>query len=126
MTLAVMYAHYHDELVCDMAETYHVFDLRALPVETLATLAVGLRENSRVKMKMAGIRYIPMEVVLSEFFDTYIIRNTPGEKRGSLKLLSDALMNKGDQAARKNMAFRSGEDFMRVHAALFNGVENNG
>ena len=32
-----------DELVCDFAETYHILDLRALPVPLAATLAWGLR-----------------------------------------------------------------------------------
>ena len=36
-----------DELVCDMAETYHVLDWRALGLPLAATLAGGLRETSR-------------------------------------------------------------------------------
>lgn len=43
-----MIATDQDALICDMAETYGIFDLQALPVATLATLAVGLRENSRI------------------------------------------------------------------------------
>ena len=39
-------------LICDFAETYGVFDYRGLPVKTMAALAVGLRENSRIKMKI--------------------------------------------------------------------------
>lgn len=39
-------------LICDFAETYHVFNYRELPVKTMATLAVGLRDNSRIKLKM--------------------------------------------------------------------------
>lgn len=44
------------ELICDLAETYGVLDYRALPVETLAALCVGLREDSRIKRKIAGER----------------------------------------------------------------------
>lgn len=43
-------------LICDMAETYKVFDLRALPVPMLATLAAGLRDDSRIKIKLSGAR----------------------------------------------------------------------
>lgn len=32
-----------------MAETYGVFDIKRVPVQLLATLAVGLRDDSRVK-----------------------------------------------------------------------------
>ncbi len=43
-------------LVCDLAETYGIYDMRALPVSTLAVLAAGLRENSRIKMKLSGMK----------------------------------------------------------------------
>lgn len=43
---------YPDELTCDMAETYGVFDIRRLPVRLAATLALGLRADSRVSMKI--------------------------------------------------------------------------
>ena len=43
-------------LICDLAETYGVLNYRELPVETLAALSAGLRENSRIKMKLAGIK----------------------------------------------------------------------
>ena len=42
-----------DALICDFAETYHIFDWRALPVRLAATLAAGLPETSRIRMKMA-------------------------------------------------------------------------
>ncbi len=54
MALAGMLAANEDALVCDLAETYGIFDYRALPVPLLATLAVGLREDSRIKLHLAG------------------------------------------------------------------------
>ncbi len=41
-------------LICDLAETYHIYDYRSLPVATVATLSAGLREDSRIKTKMRG------------------------------------------------------------------------
>ncbi len=43
-----MISRYEDELICDMAEVYHVFDMRALPLKKLAVLACGLSPESRV------------------------------------------------------------------------------
>ena len=54
MILAHMAAQYPEELTCDMAETYHVLDWRALGLPLAATLAAGLRENSRTRMALAG------------------------------------------------------------------------
>ena len=45
MILAHMAAQYPEELTCDMAETYHVLDWRALGLPLAATLAAGLRDG---------------------------------------------------------------------------------
>lgn len=52
-----------DALLCDLAETYHVFDYKALSVSQLARLSCGLRDSSRIKMKMSGAK-APMDTVL--------------------------------------------------------------
>lgn len=56
IALAGMLAADEDALVCDLAETYRIVDWRALPVRTVATLAVGLSEDSRVKMRLTGAK----------------------------------------------------------------------
>lgn len=63
MILAHMAAQYPEELTCDMAETYHVLDWRALGLPLAATLAAGLRENSRTRMALAGAK-VPTETLL--------------------------------------------------------------
>lgn len=37
-----MLAHDEDALVCDMAETYRIYDMYSLPVRMVATLALSL------------------------------------------------------------------------------------
>ena len=56
MYLASMVALDEDALICDFAETYHIYDYRRLPVEYAATLAYGLRENSRIRMVQSGLK----------------------------------------------------------------------
>ena len=58
-----------DALICDMAETYKVFDLRALPVPMLATLAAGLRDDSRIKIKLSGARAATDTLLLASIAD---------------------------------------------------------
>ena len=43
-----------DALYCDLAETYGVFDLFRLKPTDAARLAVGLRDNSRIMIKISG------------------------------------------------------------------------
>ena len=56
-------------LICDLAETYGIYDYKALPVETLAVLCVGLRDNSRIKMKLSGAKVNPDLLLLAEAVD---------------------------------------------------------
>ena len=43
-------------LICDFAETYHVFDWRGLPLKLAATLAAGLREDARIVQIISGAK----------------------------------------------------------------------
>lgn len=52
-----------DALLCDLAETYNIYDVKAVPVSTLARLSCGLRENSRIKLKMSGAK-LPFETMV--------------------------------------------------------------
>ena len=52
-----------DALLCDLAETYHIYDFGSLPLSTVAILACGLRDDSRIKMKLSG-DHVPAEILL--------------------------------------------------------------
>lgn len=54
MTLASMIDLDEDALICDLAETYHIYDYRSLPVKLAATLSAGLRDDSRIRLLAAG------------------------------------------------------------------------
>jgi hypothetical protein len=51
-----------DSLVCDMAETYRIYDYRALPPGRAAVLACGLRDDSRIKMKLQEMS-VPLDTL---------------------------------------------------------------
>lgn len=63
MILADIIAKYEDDMICDFAEYYHIYDYRSLPLSRVAIFAVGLRDDSRVKMKINGMQY-PMRTLL--------------------------------------------------------------
>lgn len=56
-------------LICDLAETYRVYDYRSLPAQMVATFSVGLRDDSRIKMKMNGAKATQEILVLSMIAD---------------------------------------------------------
>lgn len=56
-------------LICDLAETYRIFDYKSLPVDMVATFSVGLRENSRIKRKLNGMDQSLDNILLASICD---------------------------------------------------------
>ena len=56
-------------MICDLAETYHVLNWRALPVPLVATLVFGLSQNSRVKMAIAKEEFTLEQLLLMKMTD---------------------------------------------------------
>lgn len=58
-----------DALICDLAETYGIYDYRSLPVSQVATFSVGLRDNSRIKSKIRGETISTDTLLLGMIYD---------------------------------------------------------
>ena len=96
-----MLAFDRNALICDLAETYHIYDYRALPVTTLAALACGLRADSRIKLKLSGIAEVSNEVLLIQIFDILQLMRYQWfatKKDAPPKLLSEMLIGKAPEA----------------------------
>ena len=118
-----------DELICDFAETYHIYNYKSLPVNLAATLAVGLRDNSRIKMKLTGSKGTFEEHILTMIYDVaniikYYQTQDALEGVNQPELLAPKLFDKDYKPKEKAndneyMSFSSPEDFKR---AWNNGV----
>lgn len=75
MALANMIKTDESALICDLAETYHIYDYRSLPLQLVATFSVGLRENSRIKKIMAGMKYDFETLLLAAIVDGINLSN---------------------------------------------------
>lgn len=58
-----------DALICDLAETYHIYNYRSLPLTLVATLAAGLRDDSRIKLKMNKQKVSNTDLLLAVIAD---------------------------------------------------------
>lgn len=67
--LAILERKASDELECDFAEVYHVFDPDSLPITKKATLAAGLMPTSRAKIKAFGRSYSMQDMLLMGIYD---------------------------------------------------------
>lgn len=57
-------------MICDLAETYHVFNYRELSPSLVATLVLGLRDNSRVKMRISDTKLTLDQTLLAMIVDS--------------------------------------------------------
>mgnify|MGYP002516544657 CR=1 FL=1 len=58
-----------DALICDLAREYHIYDYRSLPCKTVAALSFGLRNESKIKMKIMGLRATTEQMLLASIAD---------------------------------------------------------
>lgn len=105
-------------MICDLAETYHIFNYRELPVDMLATLVSGLRADSRTKMKITGAKIPDSILIQALIFDRLsqlVWMNSEDGRRNRNRppSLYDLLTKKPKP---KIMSFDNGADFDRAYA----------
>ncbi len=114
MTLADMIRLDEDALICDLAETYHIFDYRSLPLKLVATLSVGLRDDSRIKMKKANVSVSTETFLLGLIADEIeIFRRGFSSGKDKPKLITDAFIEKP-----KAPTFTTGEELEKALAKI--------
>ena len=112
MALANMISLDENALICDLAETYHIYDYRSLPVFTVAALSVGLRENSRIRTLSRGGVLIEQDYTIALIYDL-LARWSTGKDMESLTDLLDGKQKKQTQTEpkKKTESFDSPEEF---------------
>lgn len=105
-------------LICDFAEEYGILDYRAIRPFLAGTLAYGLKPDSRIRMKMAGIDLLPTQMLMTRAVDELaVIRwlNTQDGVDGVNRpvLLTQSTVPKKDD----NAGYDTPEEFMRSYYA---------
>ena len=75
MILGHMIAMDEDALICDLMETYHITNMDDYPASFVATLAVGLRDDSRIKMRLKDSKLTLEQGLLALLLDALRINN---------------------------------------------------
>lgn len=119
-----MVATDEDALICDLAETYQIYDYRRLPLKMVAVFSFGLRENSRIKMKMNDIE-VPFETLLlagiQDKLNVLIWQQTKDGMNGrNYPQSMAAMLMKSQQKAKTSdlIGFESSEDFLKEREKL--------
>ena len=119
-----------DALICDLAETYQIFDYRQLPLLRVAVFSCGLSEDSRIKMRMSN-QIIPMETLLlaglSDKISVLLWTKTKDGQKGRNRppMILDAF-NQSKTKQRETVVFNSGEDFEERRKELLKQATSGG
>lgn len=99
-----------DALICDLAETYQIFDYRSLPTLLVATLSAGLRDDSRIKLKAAGSPVSFETVILAAIADNLTMLRAGFDKSNRSKpyLFTEAICG---ETKKKVKGFKTADDF---------------
>jgi len=125
-----MLATDRDALLCDMAQTYHVFDLKSLPPVLCATLAAGLPDDARIKMHMRDVKVSTNRLLLAAILDALNIlvyhgtqdaRAGINQPRSVVGILTGKEKSDGSGAV---TAYDSPEAFLAARAELIRRRDN--
>lgn len=103
-----------EALICDLAETYHIYEYRSLPCRKVAIFSCGLRNDSRIKMKIAQVNITPEQMMLAAIADSTRMTawlHTKDAEEGTNRPKSLLGVLIGEREEKAVIAFDSGEEF---------------
>lgn len=107
----------HDDVVCDLAQYYNIYDFRRLPPCKVAVFVYGLHYNSRIKKRLRGQEYDLETLMIARAVDNLSFlcwaKTKDGEKnRNRPASLLESLLNPKETNNKDDIeTFESGEDF---------------
>lgn len=118
-------------LECDLAETYHIYDIYALPVQRVALFSYGLRDDARIKMKMSNRKASLENILLARIGDYLSIlqwyKTEDGMNgRNRPHLIAPELLGENTQQNDDVMSFENGDAFMKQWRSIVEKGERNG
>lgn len=116
-----MLAHYKSELICDLAEYYHILDYRGVPGRLLGTLAVGLRAESRIGQIREGLKTGPSTIMLVKIYDI-LAQVFSKDGKAPTPLLNKFIIEEKDPS-KTPRTFKTGEDFKEAWRKINKGEQ---
>lgn len=131
MILAAMLERSEDALICDLAETYHIYDMRSFKASYIAILAAGLREDSRVMMLFSGNKIRPSLLLQAASLDKLALlwwaETKDGQKnRNRPESVVESLTKENKQPEEPAIVFESAEEFNRAREEMLKKINEVG
>ena len=124
MDLALLVSRCEDELICDMAETYHVLNWRELPLKTAAILASGLPQDSRCRQKLSGqklriLEYTQLAIIDELRLLVYSRTEDAATGKNRPKSILKEVLQQDEKP--KTLSFRTPEEFEARRMKIIKG-----
>ena len=121
-----------EALICDLAETYQIYEYKQLPVRMVAVFSCGLKEDSRIKLKMSNQIVSFETMLLAGIYDRLNLllwSKTKDAEKG--KNMPKAVSDELDISPRKTKQadtslFDSSEGFEQRRKELIEQIEYGG
>lgn len=115
-----------DALLCDLAETYQIYDFKQLPLSKVAVFSYGLRDDSRIKMRMNEQNVTLDNLLLAGINDALNLLvwfKTKDGQKGNNKpeLITSKLVGIAEKTS-DNEVFVSGQDFEETRLKLIENI----
>lgn len=119
-----------DALVCDLAETYQIYDYKQLPASMVAVFSCGLRETSRIKMKLSGQK-IPLDTLLLAGISDNLrlllwTKTKDGQKNVNRPESILHKLSENNPREKEEIIFDSGEEFEKMRQQLLGNTIHGG
>ena len=115
-----------DALICDLAETYQIYDYKQLPPIRVAVFSYGLPDHSRIKMKLSGQTVTQETLLLAGILDrlsTLVWFQTEDGQKGKNrpKRIIDLFLNTNNRSDKDVVVYHSGKEFDKARKKLLGG-----
>lgn len=115
-----------DALLCDLAETYHIYDFKQLPLSKVAVFSCGLRDDSRIKMRMNEQNVTLDKLLLAGINDALNMlvwfKTKDGQKGNNKPELITSKLIGVEEKTSDNEVFVSGQDFEETRLKLIENI----
>lgn len=124
--LARILSGYKSELICDMAQYYHIYNLVDYRIGYIATLACGLPPESRTQMALHGQTLNPLMTFLATIIDqnNLLLWQNGGGKGAKPESVMETLKKAKEKEAVPK--FSKGTDFLAYRNKYMKGNTDNG
>lgn len=115
-----------DDLICDLAETYHLFNYRELSSQQVAILCFGLRDDSRVKMNLSGSKITLTQTLIARMVDELSFQSWAQTKDGQKNRNRPESVLKALTEEKKDetVSFITVDDFNRAWKEIVNVADD--